>query len=160
MAIGDDIILERLYAAEDSLQTQADALDTKAGILLAILTFLADFVTHLQFSPVIFIVVVVSLVISGLLSALSLIFLRYQGENAAALDNTRDQVVAVNAGRSDEEMEALFKQGLMVDAKGRLKTNGGFNQTKAKMLIASYILLLLALILSIAQMAIYPKNVH
>jgi hypothetical protein len=160
MAIGDDIILERLYAAEDLLQTQADALDTKAGILLAILTFLADFVSHLQFSPVIFVVVVVSMVISGLLSALPLIILKYEGEDAAALDTTRDRVVVNNSGQTDDVIEEAFKQGLMLDAKGRLTRNSGFNQIKAKMIMASYILLVLALTLSIAQMAIQAQNLR
>ena len=160
MAIGDDTILERLYAAEDLLQTQADALDTKAGILLAILTFLAEFVTQLHFSPGIFIVVVVALVVSGLLSALPLIILKYQREDAAALDTTRDKEVARYAGQTDEAIEEAFKRGLMVDAKGRLTCNEGLNKIKWRMLMASYISLLVALILSIAQMAIHPQNVH
>jgi hypothetical protein len=160
MAIGDDTILERLYAAEDLLQTQADALDTKAGILLAIITFLAEFVAQLHFSPVIFIVVVVCLSISGLLSALPLMILKYEAEDAAGLDTFRDLVVAKYAGQTEEAIEEKFKLGLMESSKDRLTSNGGFNQIKAKMIMASYISLLLALILSFAQMAIHPQNVH
>jgi hypothetical protein len=160
MAIGDDTILERLYAAEDLLQTQADALDTKAGILLAILTFLADFVTQLHFSPGIFVVVVIYLSISGLLAALPLIVLGYESEGAEGLETYRDDVVAKNAGLADEVIEGAFKQGLMDASKDRIKKNGKLNTRKAKMLRVSYICLLLALILSIAQMAIHPQNVH
>lgn len=160
MAIGDDTILDRLYAAEDLLQTQADALDTKAGILLAILTFLADFITHLQFSKGIFVVVVVYLTISGLLSALPLMILKYEGEDAVALDAYRDKVVAGNAGLTDDVIEEAFKQGLMLSSKERVTRNSRFNQIKAKMIMASYISLLLALILSIAQMAIHSQNAH
>jgi|HubBroStandDraft_5_1064220.scaffolds.fasta_scaffold765404_1 hypothetical protein len=160
MEIGVDIILERLYAAEDLLQTQADALDTKAGILLAILTFLADFVTHLQFSPVIFIVVVVLLSISGLLSALPLMILKYKAEDAVRLEANRNRVVKENAGLPKQEVEEAFKLGLIAASKDRVRDNGKFNQRKAKMVKASYILLLFALILSIAQMAIHAPNVH
>src|SRR5580698_9710449 len=155
MEIGVDIILERLYAAEDLLQTQADALDTKAGILLAILTFLADFVTHLQFSPVIFIVVVVLLSISGLLSALPLMILKYKAEDAVRLEANRNRVVKENAGLPKQEVEEAFKLGLIAASKDRVRDNGKFNQRKAKMVKASYILLLFALIFSIAQMAIH-----
>jgi hypothetical protein len=160
MEIGVDIILERLYAAEDLLQTQADALDTKAGILLAILTFLADFVTHLQFSPVIFIVVVVLLSISGLLSALPLMILKYKAEDAVRLEANRNRVVKENAGLPKQEVEEAFKLGLIAASTDRVRDNGKFNQRKAKMVKASYILLLFALIFSIAQMAIHAPNVH
>jgi len=40
--IGDDLILERMYAAEQGLLTQADALDMKASYLLIVLVFLAQ----------------------------------------------------------------------------------------------------------------------
>jgi hypothetical protein len=160
MAIGDDIILERLYAAEDLLQTQADALDTKAGILLAILTFLADFVTQLHFSPGSFIVVVAFLSISGLLSALPLMILKYKAEDAVRLEAYRNSVVKANSGLPKQEVEEAFKLGLIEASKDRVGDNGKFNQRKAKMVKASYIFLLLALILSIAQMVIHTQNVH
>ncbi len=153
MAIGDDTILERLYAAEEALQSQADALDTKAGIILAILTFLADFVVGLKFSPAWLFVVTVYLSVSGLLAALTLILLKYQGEDAAALDNWRDEVVTANAGQTDAVIEESLQQGLLEASKERVTLNGRFNQIKARMLMASYIALICALILGFVQMA-------
>lgn len=43
--IGDELILERLYAAEQVLLSQADALDMKASYLLVVLVFLAQLST-------------------------------------------------------------------------------------------------------------------
>jgi hypothetical protein len=43
--IGDELILERMYAAEQVLLTQADALDMKASYLLIVLVFLAQLST-------------------------------------------------------------------------------------------------------------------
>ena len=40
--IGDDIILDRMYATEQTLLNQADALDMKASYLLIVLVFLAQ----------------------------------------------------------------------------------------------------------------------
>jgi hypothetical protein len=160
MAIGDDTILERLYAAEEALQSQADALDTKAGIILAILTFLADFVTGLKFSPAWLFVAIVYLSLSGLLAALSLIFLKYKGEDATALGTWRDKVVVANEGQSDAVIEDALKQGLMEASKERVTLNGRFNQIKARMLMASYIALLCALVLGFVQMATHALGAH
>src|ERR1017187_318602 len=49
--LGDDLILERMYAAEQVLLSQADALDMKASYLLVALVFLAQLSTTFLSSP-------------------------------------------------------------------------------------------------------------
>lgn len=138
MAIGEDRILDRLYASEEFLQTQADALDAKAGFLLVILTFLVDILTHLHFTYGMHICEIAATVVSGVLAIVALAIVGYRVEVPEDLSSNRDQVAAANDGCSKEEIKTVFLLGLMDESKRRIHVNKRLNLNKARLLIIAY----------------------
>lgn len=144
MANHHDLILERLYAAEERLQDQAGKLDGKAGFLLVVLTFLAEITSHLRFSFWMQFTEIFALASSGALTIAALAILKYHVEPAETLAANWEDVSEANKAHPPDSIELAFQLGLAESSKDRIVHNEGLNDTKARLLIVAYVLMVIA----------------
>jgi hypothetical protein len=138
LRIGDDLILERMCAAEQGLLTQADALDMKASYLLVALVFLAQLSTIFLLRanlPLAMkadrIISCVLLVVAGILLLFELGIKGFKTGDAARLESWRDDTVKTaegldgykNAENPQEYLRARLVHGLIISSKGTLAHN-------------------------------------
>ena len=106
--IGDDLLLERMYAAEQVLLSQADALDMKASYFLVVLVFLAQLSTTLLSNPHLVCLARYGqwlscflLFIAGVFLLLELKVKTFRAEDARNLEGWRDGVVKEGRGQAE-----------------------------------------------------------
>lgn len=153
MAIGDEMFLDRLYAAEDRVREQAHGFDDKASYLLIILTFLAELVERLRFSHRMLVLVSVLICISAVCAVAELGFVKYRNEDAVLYAEYRKEVIASNPGAASDVIGRLLRRGLMTATKKRILYNQRINQWKGYLLVTSYAAMVLALVTSIIKLA-------
>jgi hypothetical protein len=109
--IGDDLILERMYASEQVILSQANALDMKASYLLVVLVFLAQLSTTFLSNPNLSCLgkggqslCCLLLFVAGLFLLLELRIKTFRAEDALNLEAWRDRII--NAGKEQEEYVA------------------------------------------------------
>jgi hypothetical protein len=144
MALGDERILDRLYAAEDMLRAQASTLDTKAGFFLVILGLLADTADHLHFFNQGVAVALAFAIISGFLAIASIALSPRHAVSALALEKHRDETIEKNHGKSDAVIVELITTAMINGAKLDVQEFKDRNEIKARLLMASYFSMLVA----------------
>lgn len=156
MAIGDDILRERLNLREQILMQQADALDVKASILLVAVTFLAGhsmyllskqvcaFIRYDQFASVFF------QMLSGVVLAWHLRIRSYKGETAEELGEWRDKVVSHFGSQQSPEIEAALNKGIVDLSLERISLAVATNKSKAASVEIAYWITLAAFFLNLA----------
>jgi len=150
---GDDLILERMYAREQVLLGQADALDMKASYLLVVLVFLAQLsATFLSrsdlscFGKAIQWLVCLLLVVSGIFLLLELRVKSFSGEDALGLEGWRDGVVAEAEGlkgypvfqNPDAFLRNRLVRGFIDGSKARIAKSEEINEKKVRFLNRAY----------------------
>lgn len=151
--LGDDLILERMYAREQVLLSQADALDMKASYLLIVLVFLAQLSTTFLTRPLLSCIGKSSQWLSCLLLLASGVFLllemrvkTFRGEHALELEPWRDRVIReaqvleeYQAAPSPEEfMRNRLVWGLIDSSKLRIARSEQNNTKKVDHLKLAY----------------------
>jgi len=151
--IADDLILERMYAREQVLLSQADAMDMKASYVLVALVFLAQLSTTFLSRPNLQCLGKASQWVASLLllvSAISLLLelkvATFKSEDASGLESWRDEVV-----RDSQELEAYPKErdpeeylrdrviwGLIASSKARIVKGEEINDKKITRLTIAY----------------------
>src|ERR1039458_6889986 len=151
--IGDDIILDRMYATEQTLLTQADALDMKASYLLIVLVFLAQlsatfiarhdlswFFRCTQWLSCLF------LSISAVFLLLELRITRFKSEGVFELEELRERIFAEakeleqykNAAHPNEYLHGRLVWSLIKGSKQRVHKNDSTNSRKVTLLQGAY----------------------
>jgi hypothetical protein len=168
--IGDEIILERMYAAEQILLTQADALDMKASYLLIVLVFLAQlsttFIARHDLSWFFRISQWLSCVLmfsSSVLLLLELRIRRFKSEGVFELEALRDRITAESKERDDykdaahpnEYVRGRLVWSLIQGSKNRIHKNDLTNAKKVSHLQWAYGLAALAFLLDILFMILF-----
>jgi hypothetical protein len=152
MAIGDEVFLERLYAAEDRIADQAHGFDDKASYNLIILTFLLQMVDKLHFSHCMLVTWSLVICVSGGLAVAELCSVKHPVEDVTAFEQYREKIIKDNPGISTEELEQAAKQGLLISTKMRIEVTEHIMQRKTRLLVASYVTMVLALAMSIISL--------
>jgi hypothetical protein len=162
--IGDDLILERMYATEQGLLTQADALDMKASYLLIVLVFLAqlsatfiarhDLSWLLRGSQWLSCLILIA---SALFLLLELRIKQFKGEGALGLEKLREDVITQakqleqykNAAHPNEYVRSRLVWSLIKGSKERIPENESINARKVTRLQWAYGLATVAFVLDI-----------
>ena len=159
MAIGDEIIRERLDLREQTLSQQSDTLDVKASILLVAVTFLAghsmylleknigQFIRYDQFLSVLL------QVAAGITLAFHLRVRGYSGETSEELPEWRDEVVKAFGSLNVGQVEEALNEGLIKRAKERVKIAKEINDRKTGCLELAYKITLAAFVCNLAAAA-------
>jgi hypothetical protein len=164
--IGDDLLLERMYAAEQVLLSQADALDMKASYFLVVLVFLAQLSTTLLSNPHLTCLArggqwisCVLLFVAGAFLLLELQVKTFRAEDAKNLEAWRDGVI--KGGKEQVEYTASLHPedflrgrlvwGLVHSSKPRIVTAEENNAKKVIYLKWAYWLTLIAFFLDVAS---------
>jgi len=162
--IGDEIILERMYAAEQVLLSQADALDMKASYLLVALVFLAQLSITFLSNPNLTCLAKGGQWLSCLLLFLAGVFLllelrikTFRAEDAKDLEAWRDRVVkegedqegCVSSPLSGDYLRSRLVWGLIESSKPRIVAGERNNGRKVAHLNWAYWLTLVAFFLDI-----------
>jgi len=133
MAIGDDLILERMTRREDELMAHSDALDVKMSYVLVAIVFLAQLAVSLYGAKLNHCQAIAVAVASGFV-AMSGVYVyrglalsRFETEDENRLQVTRDSCVnqlrATHPDATDEDLEAYFKEGMIEGIKRRMRAN-------------------------------------
>ena len=156
---GDDLILERMYAREQVLLSQADALDMKASYLLVVLVFLAQLSTIFLLRPNLSCfdkgsqwLTCLLLLASGIFVLCELQVENFRGEDALELESWRDGVVTEaekldeyqKAPDLDDFLRSRVVWGLIEGSKLRIVKSEGLTNKKASRLEWAYWLTLVA----------------
>lgn len=160
MAIGDDILRERLNLREQQLMQQADALDVKASILLVAVTFLAGHSMYLlskqatgfirwdQFTSVLL------QIVAGIILSLQLRIRTYKAEMTHQYPTWRNQIVEHHEGESREQVEHSLNEGIRTMSLERITDAAEINENKARFVNLAYWVILAAFFCNLA--AIVP----
>jgi hypothetical protein len=151
--IGDDLILERMYAAEQALLSQADALDMKASYLLIVLVFLAQlsatFIARHDLSWLFRGSQWLSctlLFVSSVFLMLELRVRRFKGEDVFDLEALRERIITEakeldgykNAVHPNEYVRGRLVWSLILGSKKRIHKNDSTNAIKVAHLQWAY----------------------
>src|SRR5665213_1351677 len=169
--IGDDIILDRMHATEQTLLTQADALDMKASYLLIVLVFLAQlsatFIARRDLSWLFR----GSQWLSCSLISISAIFLllelqvkNFAGEDVLGFEAWRDRVVS--AGKESTVYKNVIHPpngylrgrlvyGMIEGCKHRISNSYRHNEKKVRHLRRAYALMAAAFLLDTLFMILF-----
>lgn len=162
--IGDGLILERMYVREQTLLSQADALDMKASYLLVVLVFLAQLSTTFlssqnlpYFGKVSQLVSCVLLLVSGILLLFELKVKSFSNEDGAGLETWRDEIIEKSldlegyrkATHPEDYLRSRLVWGLIAGSKARIFENEKANKNKLSLLKLAYWIALLAFLLDI-----------
>lgn len=148
--IGDDLLLERMYAREQRLSSQSDALDMKASYLLVVVAFLAQLSTlflsrqNLSCTAKIDQVLSCALLIGGGAALLAELMVKpFKDESAEEMEKWRDkQIARAKAERvgdpSAEYLCGWLIWGLINGCKGRIAESEKINDRKVRLLKIAY----------------------
>jgi membrane protein implicated in regulation of membrane protease activity len=134
--VGDDLLLQSLERQEDYIQTAADAIDVKAGLILAAAAFLAVQPAVLLIAPNIpkcaFVAQLLSFLILSFAVGLAHWTLRVEGYAPPGFDEAwRDQqIAAAKEGALEEDVKKTILWGLIEQAKGRITKGRQLNDSK------------------------------
>jgi hypothetical protein len=144
MAIGDQILLERLSLREQMVMQQADALDVKASILLVAVTFLAThsmWVLSKALLPLIlydqFLSVLLQ-IIAGVLLAVHLRVSEYTGVTAEAFPGWRDDLVKFYGESREKDVEQELSSAIIKKSIECVSDAVSQNNRKAKAIQFTY----------------------
>jgi hypothetical protein len=149
MAIGDEIILDRLTAREAQLHEQCNALDVKASIILVAVTFLAGQTTYLltkhmngfwrweQFFCAFL------LLIAAVILAFMLRIQTYDGECSEDYLTWRDDTVT-KLGENGDMVTSHLRAEIVQGCKERIEKAREINDSKVKQVKVVYVLTLAA----------------
>lgn len=138
--VGDDLLLEALQAQEEQIQTAADAVDTKAGLVLAACAFLAVQPAVLLIVPevpkLLFFAQLVGFVVLSVSVGLSLRIMKIKGYETPGFDESwRDSVISdARPGATEEDVRKTILWGLIEQAKRRVALNRAINESKLRVL--------------------------
>jgi hypothetical protein len=165
--IGDELILERMYAAEQVLLSQADALDMKASYLLVALVFLAQLSTTFLLIPNLAYcgktmqwISCFLLTVAGVFLLLELRIEKFRTEDAVHLETWRDTVINdakkrkeyTASSHPDEYLRSRLVWGLIEGSKPRIARGEENNKKKVHCLRWAYGLTFAAFLLDILFM--------
>lgn len=157
--IGDDVLLDLLHRREDLIHQSADAIDNKAGQVLAAAAFLATQSTFLLGSPKLTEVSVGMQVGSLIVCVVSVFFallvLRITAYPTPGISEAwRDeQVMYAPPGSSEKDIHGTILWEAVNQAKERVKEAGELNESKTTYLQVAQALIVLALILNCSVLA-------
>jgi hypothetical protein len=138
--VGDDLLLQSLERQEDYIHTAADAIDVKAGLILAAAAVLAVQPAVLLIAPNIpslaFIAQLVSFVSLLLAVGFSHAVLRVTEYESPGFDEEwRDQqIAAAHEGSTEEDVKKTILWGLVNQAKDRVAVGRVRNDSKLSLL--------------------------
>jgi hypothetical protein len=168
--VGDDLILERMHAAEQGLLSQADALDMKASYLLIVLVFLAQLSTTFISRQDLSWLFRGSQWLSCCLLSLSAIYLflelrikRFADEDVLGFEAWRDRVVTANKENAaykaihppSDYLRGRLIRGMIEGCKHRIDKSYEHNGKKVMHLRKAYGLMAAAFFLDIAFMILF-----
>lgn len=168
--IGDDLILERMYAAEQVLLSQADALDMKASYFLVVLVFLAQLSTTFLSTPNLTCPAKIGQWVScgllfsaGVLLLLELRMKTFRTEDAKNLETWRDQVIEGSKEQGgytasphpEEFLRSRLIWGLIESSRPRIVAAEKNNAKKVVYLRIAYWLTLIAFLLDVASVTLH-----
>jgi hypothetical protein len=158
-SVGDNLVLERHYAQEESLMMQADAIDTKASICIVAVTFVAQLGIdvlkrpHLDWLAHRFVVIALLCeVVSALCLFGALAISDYSAESATRLPAWRDAALKPNSDHPIGVQEAILIEGLIASSATRIQTNKAINKRKLSLLQPAYILIFASLLISLVAL--------
>jgi hypothetical protein len=158
MAIGDDLLIERLTNRESQLSQQSDTLDVKASILLVVVTFLAGQSADLlskhphgwihweQMTSI------VLQVIAGVLLALQLRIRTYSAETSEKYPQWRDELSQHYRGSETSILDQM-KRVIIEAYTTRLSEANRYNDRKASLVNKTFWITLLSLACNLAALA-------
>ena len=138
--VGDDLLLQSLERQEDYIHTAANAIDVKAGLILAAGAFLAVQPAVLLVSPNIPKYAFVAQILSFLIISAAVYrahgALRVTEYESPGFDEAwRDkQIAAVAESATEEDVLKTILWGLVDQAKGRIAVGRSHNNSKLKQL--------------------------
>jgi hypothetical protein len=159
--IGDDFILERMYAREQRLSSQSDALDMKASYLLVVVAFLAQLSTSFLSKPNLPCVAkidqwlsCISIAIAGAILLMELMVKSFDDESAEEMEPWRDKEIskaeaAQDAPHSSDYLRGWLTSGLIDGCKERIFTSEKNNKGKVRLLRLAYWCVAVAFMLDI-----------
>jgi hypothetical protein len=166
--IGDDLILERLYANEQVLLTQTDAFDLKASYFLVVIVFLAQLSTIFLLRPNLSIcekvdqwVACLLLVAAGCFLMSELKVRSFRVEESTGLESWRDKQIQdayqLPGYKEAQDHNSYLRNrmiwGLIEGSKSRIVNNEIVNATKLSRLVYAYWIAGAAFLLDILFMA-------
>jgi hypothetical protein len=156
MAIGDELLLNRLTAREAQLHEQCNALDVKASIMLVAITFMAGQTTYLLTKHPSglwrweqFFCALILLVAAGILAYMLRIH-TYDGECAEDYLKWRDDAVAELGEAEEDEITSQMRAEIVQGCKNRIDKARKINNGKADQVKLVYILTLAAFACNLA----------
>ena len=151
--IGDDILLERIYAGEQALLSQADALDMKASYMLVVIAFLAQLSVTFLSRPSLEVcakgdqlIACLLLTLSGVFVMLELAVKYFVIEDPKAMEDWRDTQI-LKGEKSEDYKEVPDKEeylrnrlilGLIKGGKERIRESEVTNAKKLRYLKITY----------------------
>jgi hypothetical protein len=154
--IGDDIILNLLHRQEDQIHQSADAIDTKAGLVLAAAAFLAMQPAYLLALPRLSNTAAVVQVISFLLLLaavwFAILILKVTGYPTPGIpESWRDeQVMSAPAGSTENDIHGTILWEAVNQARKRVEEATEINEGKTGKLLIAQVLTVLSLIANVA----------
>jgi hypothetical protein len=153
MAIGDDILLQRLEKREAELWGQAASLDLKASVFLAVIAFLAQQSTTilgwrppcLGHAAVMF--AIVAQVVAATACAVVIAVRNYNNEESEIFIPWRDDRIK-NYSEHNASLEDDLKDKLLRSTLERIALNTKLNNMKATAAVVGFCALLVAFVLN------------
>lgn len=157
--IGDDLLLQELERQEDQIQTAADAIDVKAGLILAAGAFLtvqpAVLLAVATIPKVLFIVQLGSFVVLSAAVWLAHRTLKIcEYDPPGFQESWRDDIAAQLPNATEGEIRLSILWAVIDQTKNRLSKNRGLNESKVKLLNRARLLIAVSFFVNLAIVSV------